>query len=65
MSKKNIFFLLFLIISCSLSGEILQYENLPVEKLEIILHTSAGEISDNSAINSRISTREGGFFSPM
>jgi outer membrane protein insertion porin family len=59
------FYLVFqlLFTTCLFSAEILQYENLPVEKLEIILHTSVGEVSDNCAITSRISTKEGSFFS--
>lgn len=67
MTKKIsfIFLLLFAFISPihSIFGQILQYENQTIEKVEIIVHTRSGTITDTNALLTRLSTQQGKLFS--
>jgi outer membrane protein insertion porin family len=48
-----------------LSAQLLQFENQVIEKIDIAIHTSAGEICDNNAILARMATKQGGVFSQI
>jgi outer membrane protein insertion porin family len=63
MTKNLSFIFCFfsLIISSFLSAQ--QMENQLVEKIDVVLHTTSGSISDSRAILARMSTKQGGFFS--
>lgn len=45
-----------------LSGQILQYENQIIEKMDIIVHTRPEVICDTHALLKRLRTQKGGFF---
>lgn len=67
MTNKISFIFIFLITFLySLSpvfGQTLQYENQTIEKLEIIVHTCSGDVSDANSISTRLSTQQGKLFS--
>ncbi len=65
MIKKTFFtfYLFCLLFLHSLFGQILQFENQIIERLDIVVHTNTEICSDNAAILSRLSTKQGGFFS--
>jgi outer membrane protein insertion porin family len=66
MKIKNVITLALLVCLFHLSslfGQILQYENHIIKKIEIILHTKCGIVNDSCSVSSRMSTKEGGFFS--
>ncbi|CAF24450.1 unnamed protein product [Candidatus Protochlamydia amoebophila UWE25] len=44
-------------------GQILQFENQAINKIEIQVHSRAGIITDNQTLMSRLRTQPGGFFS--
>ena len=64
---KNISFLLSLCLLAFLPqhllGQILQYEDQMIEKVEVIVHTRSGTICDTSSILNRLRTKQGGIFS--
>lgn len=67
MSDKLRFFVLFFFVAAftTINAAIPQYENQPIQKLEIITESLSSGVtnqSDTSGIKSRITTREGGFF---
>jgi outer membrane protein insertion porin family len=53
----------FLSLIHPLFGQILQYENHTIEKIEIIVHTRSGTITDTNAILTRLRTQQGKLFS--
>jgi outer membrane protein insertion porin family len=64
--KKSVLCLIlpFLIVFISaLTGEIFEYENQPIQKVEILTHSQKGILVDNHSISSRLSTHVGGQFS--
>ncbi len=44
-------------------GQIIQYENQTIDKIELIVHTRSGTIVDTDAILTRLSTQQGRLFS--
>lgn len=62
--KKIILFTLLLTLSAlRLNAVPMQYENLVVEKISIVMNGPLGESYDNQSLKSRLKTREGNFFS--
>lgn len=58
-------FLLFLLafLPRNVAGQILQYENQIIEKVDLIVHSCSGEVSDFSYILNRLRMKKGGVFS--
>lgn len=65
LTKKIISFLfLFCLMNLShLTGQILQYENQTIKKIDIIVHTRTGVVFDSNAVLTRMRTKVGGLFS--
>ena len=47
----------------SVFGQILQYENQKIEKIEVIVHARSGAITDTNAVLTRLSSQQGKLFS--
>ncbi len=63
---KQLPFLLIVFLSAFLPhlfGQIMQYEDQMIKKVEVIIHTSSGKICDNYNIANRLRTKQGGVFS--
>lgn len=67
MTKQISFLLTFFILAFlqaqPVLGQILQYENQIITKVDAIIHTRSGAICDTNSILSRLRTKEGGIFS--
>lgn len=57
-----LFFVCTLLIN-PLFGQILQYENQTIEKIDVVIHTASGVTADNRTVLSRIRAKQGGLFS--
>ena len=57
------FLFLNLFIFTFVEGQVLQYENQKVDKIEVILHTQNGIVMDSQAVTTRMTTKVDGFFS--
>jgi outer membrane protein insertion porin family len=64
MTKKLTFLLycLYLPFAFRLFAQTLSLENQTVEKINVVVHTTSGVISDSRAISARMSTKQGGIF---
>lgn len=60
-----LFCLTCLFFTHSLSGQGLQYENQIIETINVTVHTGSEDISDNTAVLARMSTKQGGIFSQI
>lgn len=67
MTKKLAFTFYFFcfLFSQLLHGQIFQFENQPVAKIDIIVHGKASETRDSNAIGARMLTKQGGLFSQI
>lgn len=54
---------LFLLLSTSLFGDILQFENHPVKKIDLIIHLPEGAVFDSQPVLARMQTKNGNVFS--
>ena len=45
------------------NGQVLQYENQRIDKIEVLMHTQSGVVLDSQAVLARMTTKTGGFFS--
>ncbi len=60
---RYFFFFATIFSYLSLQAQVLQYENQKIDKIEVLLHTQNGIATDQNAIISRMTTKEGSFFS--
>jgi outer membrane protein insertion porin family len=63
LSILTLFLFGFLFPFHFIGGQILQYENQTIEKVDIIVHTRPGVVADTHAILTRLSTQPGKLFS--
>lgn len=56
-------FLLLVFLPQSLMCQVLQYEDQLISKVEVIVHTHSGAVSDTNSILNRLRTKRGGIFS--
>lgn len=66
MTKHFLLLFALFVIACTpqpILGQILQYENQIIEKLEVIVHTHTGVICDTNSILNRLRTKQEGIFS--
>lgn len=65
MSKKTVFafYFLFSLFFHATYGQIVQYENQIIDNIDVVIHTRSGTLTDNSALLTRLRTKQGGFFS--
>lgn len=65
MNKKytHIICLIACFLAQSLFGEILQFENHPIEKVDIIVHMPEGAVFDSQPLKARLTTKAGSSFS--
>lgn len=61
--NKLITFLIFVLASNPLFADILQFEDHPVKKIDLIIHMPEGAIFDSQPVLARMQTKEGNFFS--
>lgn len=66
MTKHISLLLILFLLAClpqHISGQVLQYENQVIDKVELIVHTRSGSVCDTNSVLSRLRIRQGGIFS--